>query len=69
MPLVVQKYGGTSVSDARRIQRVARRVVAAAEAGRRVCVVVSAMGDTTDELVELAAQISPLPHERELDML
>ncbi|MEA2486991.1 MAG: aspartate kinase [Actinomycetota bacterium] len=69
MALVVQKYGGTSVSDASRIQGVARRVVAAAEAGQRVCVVVSAMGDTTDELVEMAARISPLPHARELDML
>ncbi|HEX2050402.1 MAG TPA: aspartate kinase, partial [Actinomycetota bacterium] len=54
MALVVQKYGGTSVADAERIARVARRVVDAAESGQKVCVVVSAMGHTTDELVELA---------------
>ena len=69
MALIVQKYGGTSVADASRIQRVAERVVGAADSGQRVCVVVSAMGHTTDELVELAAQISPAPHARELDML
>ncbi len=69
MALLVQKYGGTSVGDAQRIRRVAERVVKAAEAGQRVCVVVSAMGHTTDELTELAAQISPAPHARELDML
>src|ERR687891_1397061 len=69
MALIVQKYGGTSVGDAQKIQNVARRVVAAADAGQKVCVVVSAMGQTTDELVDLAAQISPTPHERELDML
>jgi aspartate kinase len=67
--LVVQKYGGSSVADPERIRRVARRVVAAAEARQEVCVVVSAMGDTTDELVGLAAQVSPSPHPRELDML
>ena len=69
MALIVQKYGGTSVADPIRIKRVAERVVAAADAGQRVCVVVSAMGHTTDQLVELAAQISPAPHARELDML
>src|ERR687896_628697 len=69
MALVVQKYGGTSVGDADRIRRVAQRVVEAADAGQRVCVVVSAMGHTTDELVNLASQISDTPHERELDML
>ena len=69
MALIVQKYGGTSVGDAQRIQRVAERVVAAADAGQQVCVVVSAMGHTTDELVALAAQISATPHARELDML
>ncbi len=69
MALVVQKYGGTSVGDAERIRRVAQRVVATAESGQRVCVVVSAMGDTTDELVTLAAQMTPTPRERELDML
>jgi aspartate kinase len=67
--LIVQKYGGTSVADAERIKRVAKRVVAAAEAGQRVCVVVSAMGDSTDDLVALAEQISPVPPARELDML
>ncbi|MEA2460323.1 MAG: aspartate kinase, partial [Actinomycetota bacterium] len=69
MALIVQKYGGTSVADAERIKRVARRVVEAVEVGQRVCVVVSAMGDTTDELVQLAEQISPAPPPRELDML
>ena len=69
MALIVQKYGGTSVGDAQRIRKVAERVVRAADAGQRICVVVSAMGHTTDELVELAAQISPAPHARELDML
>ncbi len=69
MELVVQKYGGTSVAGPERIRRVAERVVAASEAGRRVCVVVSAMGKTTDELIGLAGQVSSLPHPRELDML
>src|SRR5688500_14857193 len=69
MALIVQKYGGTSVETPERIKRVAERVVAAADAGQRVCVVVSAMGHTTDQLVELAAEISPAPHARELDML
>ena len=69
MALIVQKYGGTSVGDAQRIRKVAERVVKAAAAGQRVCVVVSAMGHTTDQLVDLAAQISPAPHARELDML
>ena len=69
MALIVQKYGGTSVGDAQRIRKVAERVVKAADAGQRICVVVSAMGHTTDELVDLAAQISPAPHARELDML
>ncbi len=67
--LIVQKYGGTSVADAARIKNVAARVVSAAKSGQEVCVVVSAMGSTTDELVALAAEISPLPHARELDML
>ena len=66
---MVQKYGGTSVGSAERLKNVARRVVTAAEAGNRVCVVVSAMGHTTDELVDLAGQVSPTPHARELDML
>ncbi|CAA9523840.1 MAG: Aspartokinase, partial [uncultured Thermoleophilia bacterium] len=69
MGLVVQKYGGSSVSDAERIKRVAERIVATRKAGHDVCVVVSAMGDTTDELLELAQQVSPLPPGRELDML
>src|SRR5215211_7132346 len=69
MALVVQKYGGTSVGDAERIRRVAQRVVSTAESGQRVCVVVSAMADTTDNLVTLAAQMTPTPRERELDML
>ncbi|MDW5325600.1 MULTISPECIES: aspartate kinase [unclassified Plantactinospora] len=69
MALVVQKYGGSSVADAERIKRVAERIVAARKAGDDVVVVVSAMGDTTDELLDLANQVSPLPPGRELDML
>ena len=67
--LIVQKFGGTSVGDPERIRRVARRVAATAETGASVCVVVSAMGKTTDELVELATAVSEDPHPRELDML
>jgi aspartate kinase len=67
--LVVQKYGGSSVATAERIKRVAERIVATAAAGNEVVVVVSAMGDTTDELLDLAMQVSPLPPGRELDML
>jgi aspartate kinase len=69
MALIVQKYGGTSVGDAERIKRVAERIVAAVRAGDQVCVVVSAMGHSTDELVSLAAQVSDEPNPRELDML
>ncbi|MDQ7906888.1 aspartate kinase [Phytohabitans sp. ZYX-F-186] len=69
MALVVQKYGGSSVSDAERIKRVAERIVASRKAGDDVVVVVSAMGDTTDELLDLAHQVSPVPAGRELDML
>ncbi|MES5819484.1 aspartate kinase [Streptomyces sp. RG80] len=69
MTLVVQKYGGSSVADAECVQRVARRVVAARKAGHDVVVVVSAMGDTTDELLDLADRISTGPAGRELDML
>lgn len=69
MALIVQKYGGTSVGDAERITHVARRIVDTARSGARVCVVVSAMGHSTDELVELAAGVSPHPHPREMDML
>ena len=69
MATIVQKYGGTSVGDAQRIRKVAERVVSCAEAGHRVCVVVSAMGHSTDELLDLAAEVSTIPHPRELDML
>lgn len=69
MALIVQKYGGTSVGDAARIKRVAKRITDTARTGAKVCVAVSAMGDTTDELVELAHRISPNPHGREMDML
>ena len=69
MGLVVQKYGGSSVADAEGIKRVARRIVETRKAGHDVVVVVSAMGDTTDELIDLAEQVSPLPSGRELDML
>jgi aspartate kinase len=69
MPIVVQKYGGTSVGSVERIQAVADRVVRTREAGNDVIVVVSAMGDTTDDLLAMAAQIAELPDPRELDML
>ncbi len=69
MPTIVQKYGGTSVEGAERIKNVARRIVAAHDAGNKVVVVVSAMGDSTDELLKMAHQISAAPPERELDML
>ena len=69
MPLVVQKYGGTSVGDASRIRRVAERVVASRLAGNDVVVVVSAMGDSTDDLIALARRVSPDPPPREMDML
>ncbi len=69
MGTVVQKYGGSSVADAVGIKRVAQRIVDAKRAGNDVVVVVSAMGDTTDELIDLAEQVSPLPSGRELDML
>jgi aspartate kinase len=67
--LVVQKYGGSSVADAERIKRVAERIVATRRQGHDVVVVVSAMGDTTDELIELAEQVAPVPSGREFDML
>jgi aspartate kinase len=69
MGLVVQKYGGSSVADAERIKRVAERIVATRREGHSVVVVVSAMGDTTDELLDLAMQVSAAPTGRELDML
>ncbi len=68
-PIIVQKYGGSSVADVARIQRVAERVSKTAASGKRVVVVVSAMGDTTDDLLKLARQVSQDPHRRELDML
>jgi aspartate kinase len=69
VPIIVQKYGGTSVGSVERIQAVADRIVAAREAGNDVVVVVSAMGDTTDDLMQMAHLIAPLPDPRELDML
>ncbi|WP_347349143.1 aspartate kinase [Nigerium sp.] len=66
---IVQKFGGSSVADAESIKRVARRIVATHEQGHDVCVIVSAMGDTTDELLDLAQRVSPNPRPRELDML
>ena len=69
MSLIVQKYGGTSVADAERIKRVAARVAATRRAGNDVIVVVSAMGGTTDQLIDLARQVSPSPPGREMDML
>jgi aspartate kinase len=67
--LIVQKYGGSSVADAAGVKRVAQRIADTRRAGNDVVVVVSAMGDTTDELIDLAEQVSPLPAPRELDML
>ena len=69
MALIVQKFGGSSVADAEGMKRVAARIVATKKAGNQVVVVVSAMGDTTDELIDLANQVSPIPSGRELDML
>ncbi len=69
MGIVVQKYGGSSVADATGIKRVAQRIVNTRREGHDVVVVVSAMGDTTDELRDLAEQVTPLPPPRELDML
>jgi len=69
MPIVVQKYGGSSVADVTRIQKVAERIMRTKTAGYDVAVVVSAMGDTTDELLALARKVSPNPDRRELDML
>src|SRR3989304_2936018 len=68
-PLVVQKFGGSSVADADRIRRVARRIARERAAGSDLVVIVSAMGDTTDELLSLAAAITDEPDPRELDML
>ncbi len=69
MALIVQKYGGSSVADAESIKRVAKRIVDTRRAGHEVVVAVSAMGDTTDELLDLAAEVAPIPAPRELDML
>ena len=69
MALVVQKYGGSSVADAESIKRVAKRIAEAKRAGNDIVVVVSAMGDTTDDLIDLAHQVSPLPPQREMDIL
>ncbi|TQJ31363.1 aspartate kinase [Microbacterium sp. SLBN-146] len=69
MALIVQKYGGSSVADAESIKRVAKRIVDTRRAGNDVVVAVSAMGDTTDELLDLASQVAPIPAPRELDML
>jgi len=69
MALIVQKYGGTSVADAEKIKNVARRLAQVKDGGNQVVVVVSAMGDTTDELIDLAYQVSEQPDKRELDVL
>ncbi|MFV0425528.1 MAG: aspartate kinase [Beutenbergiaceae bacterium] len=69
MSLIVQKFGGSSVADAESLRRVARRIVNTKQQGHQVVVVVSAMGDTTDELLDLAAQLSEVPPQRELDIL
>jgi aspartate kinase len=69
MPLIVQKYGGSSVADSDRLRMVARRIAATRDAGHDVAIVVSAMGDTTDELLQLARGVSSEPVARELDML
>ncbi|MDE3077324.1 MAG: aspartate kinase, partial [Chloroflexota bacterium] len=67
--LIVQKYGGSSVKDAERIKAVGERVARTFNQGNRLVVVVSAMGDTTDELIRLARQIASQPEPREMDML
>lgn len=69
MSLIVQKFGGSSVADAESIKRVAKRIVETRKAGNDVVVAVSAMGDTTDELLDLANEVTPIPAPRELDML
>ena len=69
MAILVQKYGGSSVADADCIQRVAQRIAETAQAGHQVVGVVSAMGDTTDDLIALARQVSADPSDRELDLL
>src|SRR5580765_2895781 len=69
VPVLVQKFGGTSVATAERIQAAARRAIKAKHAGNQVVVVVSARGDTTDDLIEMAREISDQPPPREMDML
>ena len=69
MALIVQKYGGSSVADADRIKNVANRIIQTKKQGNQVVVIVSAMGDSTDELIELAKQVNPNPPKREMDML
>src|SRR5690606_35068001 len=69
LALIVQKYGGSSVADAESIKRVAKRIVDTRRAGHDVVVAVSAMGDTTDELLDLANDVAPIPAPREMDML
>lgn len=69
MSLIVQKYGGSSAADAEKIKNIARRAIATEEKGNKVVVVISAMGDTTDELIDLAHQITSQPDEREMDFL
>ena len=69
MALIVQKFGGSSVADPESIKRVAKRIVETRKAGNEVVVAVSAMGDTTDELIDLAHEVTPIPAPRELDML
>src|SRR5882757_1506499 len=66
---VVMKFGGTSVADAERIKRAARRIVGQRESGRQVVAVLSARGQTTDELIAMAGEVSPTPDPREMDML
>ena len=69
LALIVQKYGGSSVADADRIKNVANRIIQTKKQGNQVVVIVSAMGDSTDELIELAKQVNPNPPKREMDML
>lgn len=69
MPIIVQKYGGTSVADTQRIKHVARRIASCKDRGNQVVAVVSAMGDTTDRLIDLARQVTPSAEPRELDLL
>jgi len=69
MSLIVQKYGGSSVATPEKIKKIAEKIKKTVESGEKVCVVVSAMGKTTDELIALAKRVSDSPKPRELDML